>query len=194
MIKQIFDRIFIFILLSRAPLALVDMLSNSLFVNVIYNKNKTIILIFDCHSCILRAAFQDIINYVNNFEWKTGVTPFSSIWTPAIATISYLVVIFALQEFMKNRKEIKLHYICLAHNLFLSLLSLAMFLGILIPLFRTEAPQGLYHLACQPVTKGQVEFFFYIFYLSKVYEFLDTVFLVLRKSYRSPRPSQKKTN
>ncbi|EFA85327.1 hypothetical protein PPL_02328 [Heterostelium album PN500] len=122
-----------------------------------------------------------LLVYINNFEWVTGVTPFSSVWTPLIATFAYLVVIFSLQEFMKNRKEIHLHYICLAHNLFLSVLSLVMFLGILVPLFITEVPQGLYHIVCKPVTKGQIQFFYYIFYLSKVYEFLDTIFLVLRK-------------
>ncbi|EGG24799.1 long chain fatty acid elongase [Cavenderia fasciculata] len=123
----------------------------------------------------------DPINTVNNFKWENDVTPFSTVWAPLFASIAYLVVIFGLQEFMKNRKEIKLHGICVVHNLFLSGLSLVMLLGMMIPLLTNEATQGLEHLVCKPTTAGRTEFWYYIFYLSKVYEFLDTVFLVLRK-------------
>ncbi|GAM22684.1 hypothetical protein SAMD00019534_058590 [Acytostelium subglobosum LB1] len=126
-------------------------------------------------------SVDDVVQTIQNFRWEAGVTPFSSIWSPIIGSLGYLVVIYLLQVYMKNRKEVKLHYICLAHNLFLSLLSLVMLLGVMVPLFITEIPQGLYHMVCAPKTDGTVSFFYYIFYLSKVYEFLDTIFLVLRK-------------
>eukprot|EP01133_Synstelium_polycarpum_P009124 gene9124-10700_t len=130
---------------------------------------------------LVKDLINDPITTINNFKWETGVTPFSSVYSPALATIAYLAIVFGLQSYMTNRKEFKLHWLCVVHNLFLSLLSLTMLVGIVVPLIRNPASTSLYAAACTLNTAGQMDFWYYVFYLSKVYEFLDTIFLVLRK-------------
>ncbi|KAK5582140.1 hypothetical protein RB653_003723 [Dictyostelium firmibasis] len=129
----------------------------------------------------LKDFFENPIGLIERFRWKNEVTPFSTILFPIVCSFGYLAVIYGLQSFMKNKKEIKLHGFALFHNLFLCLLSLFMFLGIVVPIAKSSFPQGLYHSLCKPIDSGLVNFSYYIFYLSKVYEFIDTIIQVLRK-------------
>ncbi|KAM9994204.1 hypothetical protein ACTFIZ_005525 [Dictyostelium cf. discoideum] len=124
---------------------------------------------------------KDPIGTIDRFRWKNDVTPFSNILFPIVCSFGYLALIYGLQIFMKNKKEIKLHGFAMFHNLFLCLLSLLMFLGIVIPMAKYSFPQGLYNTICKPIDSGLVQFSYYIFYLSKVYEFIDTIIQVLRK-------------
>jgi len=130
---------------------------------------------------LAKDLYQSPKTTIDNFRWVPGVTPFSSIYTPLFSTFGYLAIVYLLSNFMKNRKEIKLRGLAIVHNLFLSALSLVMFLGIFVPIAKDLIPEGFYSLCCKPLDYGSIQFTYYVFYLSKIYEFIDTFIQVLRK-------------
>jgi len=88
---------------------------------------------------------------------------------------------------MKDRPEFtNLKTFTIIHNAVMSILSLVMFLGLAYELAVAWSQYGWdLHLAyCDPLnvlrTPG-VDFWFYIFYLSKFYEYIDTILLILKK-------------
>jgi len=130
------------------------------------------------------------------FGWKTeefrfllpnGETnpsvPFSAIEVTIAWTIGYLVGVYALQQFMKERKAINLKYLMVVHNGFLTFFSLILLLLIienLIPLWRG----GLYYSICTfdvYPNFHKLQLLYYINYIFKFYELLDTAFLLLGK-------------
>jgi len=122
---------------------------------------------------------------IDNFEFVAGKTPLSSPTTVVIAIIFYLSTTFLLTQLMKNREAIKLRAIVSVHNLILtgfSAVTLAMVFRHAIPIVYNR---GYHTILCDPqsdvYTKGPLVFWFYIFYLSKMYEFLDTFFQCFRK-------------
>lgn len=128
--------------------------------------------------------WNDLLN-IENFYWDLGYTPFSNIQIPIAFVTIYLISIYSLQNWMKARKEFVLYGVSLIHNAFLSLLSLAMFLGAAYGATKKANALGFYSgLVCQqdrdPI-KGTLYYWAYIFYLSKFYELLDTYLLVLKK-------------
>ena len=113
--------------------------------------------------------------------------PLSSIHSPIVAIVAYLTTIFSLQYFMRSRSPFKLKNAVLVHNLFLCLLSAAMASGVLIELAKvlfSSSPSPFRSTLCDPngqAMHGRAGFWMYIFYVSKYYELLDTVIMVLRK-------------
>jgi len=100
----------------------------------------------------------------------------------------YLVTIFGLQRIMKNRKKLELNLIVPLHNAFLCALSFAMLVGVtseLLKIFQGNTTDDSMTLfLCDPnkkLVRGKHIFWFYIFFLSKFYELLDTVIIVLKK-------------
>jgi len=135
-----------------------------------------------------------IVDFVQTFRYLPGQLPLAN-WESVFGGIGiYLVVVFGLQYLMKDRKKFELNSIVPVHNFFLSALSLIMMLGMVIPLSQllletissqspTKLPLTELYL-CDPAKKlatGTQVFFFYIFFLSKYYEFLDTIIIVLKK-------------
>jgi len=112
--------------------------------------------------------------------------PFTS-YPPMITTvITYLLVIFSLREYMKNRKRFELTALVPLHNLFLSTLSLVMLVGASYELlkFLRTSEQPTSDLFCDTDHKlidHPINYWMYIFYLSKYYELFDTVIIVLKK-------------
>jgi len=106
---------------------------------------------------------------------------------PVVAISIYLLTILVLKLWMATRtKPFKVQSISALHNLFLCLLSLAMAVGSAYEAFVVRAPQlGLEGLFCstdrQAVFNNRLWFWCVVFYLSKYYEFFDTVILLLRK-------------
>jgi len=123
---------------------------------------------------------------IDKFEWKTGVTPFSDLWVVFGAMAAYLIVIFGLQAWMKNRKPFELLTATRVHNVILCVWSLAMCIGTIIPVYRLYMEHGTRSLFCgisadHPMMVGLFGYWRYHYYLSKFYELLDTVILVLKK-------------
>ncbi|KAJ4456375.1 putative steroid isomerase [Paratrimastix pyriformis] len=124
----------------------------------------------------------------DDFEIEWGVT-FGSSWAwPLMTPVIYLGVLWALNRYMKKREGMSLKWFALPHNIFLCGLSLAMVLGILHDLLRLrdrsiDRSYFVTKLFCRaPPLTGGLYFWSYIYYLSKFYELLDSVLIVLKKT------------
>eukprot|EP01114_Cavostelium_apophysatum_P006853 TRINITY_DN1836_c0_g1_i1.p1 TRINITY_DN1836_c0_g1~~TRINITY_DN1836_c0_g1_i1.p1 ORF type:complete len:286 (-),score=55.47 TRINITY_DN1836_c0_g1_i1:101-958(-) len=108
-------------------------------------------------------------------------------WQPMVyIIIGYLVTIFTIQRLMKNRERFELKGIVVVHNFFLAALSLVMFLGFVYNLVQLylASPAPFNDFFCDSerrVSTHPVNIWFYIFYLSKFYELIDTIIIVLKK-------------
>lgn len=112
--------------------------------------------------------------------------PLTNLPSVAVAISTYLVVVFGLKQWMNNRNPFKLTSIVAAHNFFLSGLSLCILVGLLYDLTSIlhQTPHPIRQFFCdddRKIPAGPQVIFFYIFYLSKFYELLDTVIIVLKK-------------
>eukprot|EP01115_Flamella_aegyptia_P001605 TRINITY_DN12662_c0_g1_i1.p1 TRINITY_DN12662_c0_g1~~TRINITY_DN12662_c0_g1_i1.p1 ORF type:complete len:298 (+),score=70.87 TRINITY_DN12662_c0_g1_i1:98-991(+) len=119
-----------------------------------------------------------------DFKWKHGETPFSHFQFNIFMAVFYISSIYVLKAFMKDRKPYSLKYFSLLHNAFLSLLSLAMFLGATYGAYLKLQSQGFWAgLLCEQEKEpmhGVLWYWSYIFYMSKWYEFIDTWLLILK--------------
>jgi len=128
---------------------------------------------------------KSIVDPVAHFEYETGVTPLTAIKWPVILCCSYLMIIFSLQAWMKNRAPYQLNFLRIVHNFILCFGSLLMMFGLVKETFLVYQKHGEEALFCdvngRQKESGNLFFWYYIFFLSKFYEFIDTVILVLRK-------------
>jgi len=115
-------------------------------------------------------------------KYVPGQTPMSTPEQVFPALVAYLVVIFGVQEIMKNRKPLKLQYLFQAHNIFLSggsLILLTLMVEEVAPLLWKN---GLFWSMChEGMWTKTLEFCYIINYYFKYLELLDTVFLALKK-------------
>ena len=123
----------------------------------------------------------------SSFTWSDPSPPLSSLMWPSIIVPLYLLTIYAIQYHVKHHRGNKPYNVTLLfgyHNLLMSLLSLIMFVGCLIEVIRRTAHEAsLSWLICEPrgnPPTGSLYFWSYVYYLSKYYELLDTVFLALK--------------
>jgi hypothetical protein len=145
------------------------------------------------------ALTDGVAAYVANFQYVAGETPLSSLPALVAGLVSYLIVfpLLAWTYGVVSRKETNPDKLALAkaqrsfyrplmllHNAFLSVGSLVMMVGLVsgyVEQYRLEAGAGavFFRGVCDPgqVLFGRLQFWIYAFYLSKYYEFLDTVFL-----------------
>jgi len=122
---------------------------------------------------------------IEDFHWDVGYTPFSHFQIPTVVSVLYLITLYSLQNYMKDKKPLTLKIPSLIHNLFLSILSLMMFVGASYGAYQKYSASGFWAgLICEqdrdPI-KGPLFYWSYIFYLSKFYELLDSYLLVLKK-------------
>jgi hypothetical protein len=125
---------------------------------------------------------------IQNFQWNRETTWASSPTFVLAAVVGYIAVSQALSALLARRKNpVPLGYIPTLHNLFLALGSAAMFMGCLQATI-AEVERSPRHSAdwvlCFPQgirAAGPVFFWSYVYYLSKLYELLDTLILILKK-------------
>jgi len=118
-----------------------------------------------------------------------GKMPLFDSWYSVIgAVVAYLVVVYSLQQWMKDRKPYSVKAFAFIHNVFLCILSAFMAAGIMFELALIAWKTSVSYLdnvfLCDQhgtLSQGRIVWWFYVFHLSKVYEFLDTVILVLKK-------------
>eukprot|EP01102_Stenamoeba_stenopodia_P021637 TRINITY_DN877_c0_g1_i1.p1 TRINITY_DN877_c0_g1~~TRINITY_DN877_c0_g1_i1.p1 ORF type:complete len:277 (-),score=53.44 TRINITY_DN877_c0_g1_i1:318-1148(-) len=121
---------------------------------------------------------------ISKFDWVSGVTPLSSWEYPAVVCILYFVIIYGIQYLMRDRKPFDLKWVIACHNLILSIGSFAYVLYMFYEAYKMMAVGGVSGVLCDADLKyqtGSYYFGLYLFYLSKYYELLDTLFLVLKK-------------
>ncbi|BDA40990.1 Putative elongation of fatty acids protein DDB_G0272012 [Coccomyxa sp. Obi] len=120
---------------------------------------------------------------IGGFKWEPGVTPLSTPGSLAIGVAVYLVTVFGLKLVIRNPVTLPT-WIAATHNLILCIGSLIMFIGTAYESAQVASDKNsIRWLFClEPGTpmKGALYFWSYTYYLSKYYEFLDTVLLVLK--------------
>ncbi|KAI8907732.1 ELO family [Powellomyces hirtus] len=119
-----------------------------------------------------------------DFTWVYGVTPFTSRNTIITAWALYFSTILILKRYMRDRAAFTLRKATALHNLFLCLTSFFIFAGVIRYTHARAQTRGIDEVFCTTDTtslSGPLTWFLYIYYLSKFYELLDTVILVLKK-------------
>ncbi|KAL1974952.1 hypothetical protein VTN31DRAFT_5156 [Thermomyces dupontii] len=129
-------------------------------------------------------VFELVAGYpAEEFRFVEGKTPMSTLRETLAALAAYYIIILGGREVMKNFEAMKLRTLFMLHNLILTIFSgvlLVLFLEQVIP---TIYHHGLFYAICeydggwtQPLVV-----LYYLNYLNKYLEFLDTIFLVLKK-------------
>lgn len=122
---------------------------------------------------------------IAQFQWKQNQTPFSSLPSLTLTLFTYLSLTFLLHRSrLPPLPSSLLRPISAAHNLLLLLLSLTMALACsLSALSQSPNPK---HIFCFPINQtppnGPIFFWAYVFYLSKLLEFVDTLLIILSGS------------
>lgn len=127
-----------------------------------------------------------LIEYYNkndfNFnDYKPPIYDFSSV---LCFILGYLITIRLSTWFMQSRKPFALKRITTLHNLFLFALSLVMFVGVIVNVLETFQYGSWDSIFCganRNFRSGRLQFWYYVFYLSKPYEFVDTFTMVFKK-------------
>ncbi|KAL8711743.1 MAG: hypothetical protein Q9220_003914 [cf. Caloplaca sp. 1 TL-2023] len=133
---------------------------------------------------IFAQAYEKVMGYPPSlFYFVPHQTTLSTFKATAAMLTTYYVVVFAGREFMKNRKAFKLNGLFMIHNLYLTVASaimLALFMEQLIP---TIWRRGTFFAICDH--RGgwtrELVVLYYMNYLTKYVELIDTIFLVLKK-------------
>ena len=112
--------------------------------------------------------------------------PFNVDFYPIIpcSVVLYFLSLFVLRLFMKNRPAYCMDKLLATHNFLLCIFSAILSLGQAYEAYRMITEKGLYHLYCGTFDNNydyRMARWCIAFYLSKYYELLDTVFLILRK-------------
>eukprot|EP01084_Bolivina_argentea_P037381 69143_1 len=126
-------------------------------------------------------------DYLESFEFSVGTTQFTGLQWPVIVVTLFCIGIPFLEKVMTRRESPPIRYLILFHNLFLSFSSalLAFYLILNLYLYHSEPFNYSFKwkLFCgldYYDQKGRLTLIYYINYLLKYYELLDTIFLVLK--------------
>eukprot|EP01135_Chromosphaera_perkinsii_P010543 Nk52_evm53s2152 gene=Nk52_evmTU53s2152 len=123
--------------------------------------------------------------YIDSWEFVPRESFLHHPMYPAVAVTLYVITINVIPVLMKNRAPFELKYTIALHNWILSAGSFIMLAKIMQDISRVFYQEdGLEKVCCNStgaLSGTQLNFWFHIFYLSKFYELLDTVFLTLRK-------------
>jgi fatty acid elongase 3 len=120
--------------------------------------------------------------HAKNFQFTPGQTPLSTLKETTAMLFVYYTVILGGREFMRRRPAFKLNTLFLIHNFYLTAIScslLVLFLEQLIPRLWSH---GLYDGICGAGGwTDKLVVLYYLNYLTKYLEFIDTCFLFLKK-------------
>jgi len=129
------------------------------------------------------------LQYIKPLKFEQGLLPFSDYVSVISASVFYLIVILVLKEVMKNSdKKFNLTSFVVFHNFFLCGLSLAMLLGvayelglIISTLNKEDLVEVFFCDSRKILLEGRHVTWYYLFMLSKIYEFIDTIIILLKK-------------
>ena len=115
---------------------------------------------------------------------KTAGWTYSNLWIPPLACVAYLVVIFSGKKWMQKREACKVNGLLTLWNTLLALFSIIGFLSMFPPIVEDLINDGYISAVCnsQISTRPYLSMWAYFFVLSKIVEFGDTVFIVIRKT------------
>lgn len=104
-------------------------------------------------------------------------------WVPCVAVALYVVVIFGGRAFMRSRPKVDTPHLLATHNYVLTAMSVVLSLGTTVEVLTYQRAHGWFALYCGASDAADAGIMRWgnWFYVSKYYELLDTVFLVIRK-------------
>lgn len=139
------------------------------------------IYLWDHFNCIVSRVTQG--KFVpNKFEFVAGKLPLSELHEVLAAIAAYYVIIFGGRALLRNTEAFKLNFLFQLHNLFLTTVSFTLLILMVEQLIPMISEKGLYYAICNlgAWTQPMVTLY-YMNYIVKFIEFIDTVFLVLKK-------------
>ncbi|KAJ1988610.1 Fatty acyl-CoA elongase/Polyunsaturated fatty acid specific elongation enzyme [Dimargaris cristalligena] len=117
-----------------------------------------------------------------SFQYIRGETPLSTNLESFAIMATYFVVIFGGQAVMKNFNPIRANLLFQIHNFLLTVLSAGLLVLFVEQIYPILSQHGVFYSVCNSGAWTQpLELLYYLNYLTKYYELIDTVFLVLRK-------------
>ena len=132
----------------------------------------------------LSSTFNQISTAINNFKVDKN-TFLMAYHVPIIAIIVYLSTLYLIKKHVENRKQAyDLRDFVSIYNLCVSFLSSALCYGLFYELMQRVSEYGIYDVTCDPEgkhTSGKLYVYYYINYLFKYLELIDTFLLFLRK-------------
>ena len=128
-------------------------------------------------------VINSLMQFGSSFRYQRGVTPLTSVQAVVTMIGGYVLSLPLLQWVMKNRKPIAFPRFMVIHNLFLMTASACLSVGISYFVVRDILKNGFYHSICSADVHDNpyLHLFYYINYLLKFYEFLDTYIIILKK-------------
>lgn len=120
----------------------------------------------------------------NEFTFESGETLFSSLQFLIAASLIHLIVTHLLEKYMLQRSNaINVRRIQRVNNLAIGLYSLFTFILINIFAYKDERFTSWDRLIChRPTPTGIYALLGYLFYLSKLWEFMDIYLVILNKT------------
>lgn len=125
-----------------------------------------------------------LLIWLSGWRFQPNVTPFSHWPWPIGVSAFYVLTIFALQKIMTTRKALTIPYTLFWHNITLCVSSLVLGIWLTYTLLY-EFLRGMtpHQLLCSKAIydNGHLHMIYYLNMFFKVWEFLDTFLLVVRK-------------
>ena len=118
----------------------------------------------------------------STFAFVPGQTPMST-WPEVVgAIVLYYFIIFSGRAFMESRPALKLNFWFQLHNIFLTALSGFLWALLFEQIFPIIVRHGVFYSICSPGAWTQpLVFIYYLNYITKYIELIDTMFLFLKK-------------
>ncbi|KAK9469224.1 GNS1/SUR4 family-domain-containing protein [Lipomyces arxii] len=118
----------------------------------------------------------------SEFEFVQGALPLSTV-TPVLLTIGgYYALILGGREVMRSHRPWKLTFLFRLHNFYLTFFSAVLLTLFIEQLFPILYRHGLFYAICNAGSWTQpIVTLYYLNYLTKYVEFIDTIFLFLKK-------------
>lgn len=122
---------------------------------------------------------------IDNFEWRTWRL---SDWRVCVGlSLAYLLGVLFLKFVAFKNCKLELKWFSWIHNIILTLSSAVMMIGVIWGCVEMTRKYGVVSLHClqssdsaEIYMRGPLFFWVYVYYLSKYYEFLDTLILILK--------------
>lgn len=118
-----------------------------------------------------------------DFRFVPGETPISTLKATAAILVSYYFIIFGGRELMRNRPAYQLNFLFKVHNFYLTAISFCLLVLFAEQLIPVVTRHGVFFAICdrQGGWTDKLVILYYLNYLTKFLELLDTCFLFLKK-------------
>eukprot|EP00188_Purpureofilum_apyrenoidigerum_P001534 Plantae.Rhodophyta-Purpureofilum_apyrenoidigerum.ctg18542.p1 GENE.Plantae.Rhodophyta-Purpureofilum_apyrenoidigerum.ctg18542~~Plantae.Rhodophyta-Purpureofilum_apyrenoidigerum.ctg18542.p1 ORF type:complete len:275 (-),score=36.61 Plantae.Rhodophyta-Purpureofilum_apyrenoidigerum.ctg18542:251-1075(-) len=131
-------------------------------------------------------TMEHLLSFGKDWRFTPGETALSNAFGPVTTVLSYFLLIYFLQVWMASKpKPYEFKYVLVAHNAFLCIASSLLFLWLgavlILKAFNVKGDIDWMICSAEMHDDGRLHLIYYINHLTKYYELLDTVLLVLRQ-------------